>query len=125
MTVYCRFAAAFIPEGQKQNQNTVFISTLMMVGIVTIPVDADCEPCPADCISNVGIEILQPCRAESAGDASSMGWKFIVTRFVVDLFGIAASGLMRTPGLIINGKIKSMVRVPGVKEIKLMIQDAR
>jgi small redox-active disulfide protein 2 len=45
--------------------------------------------------------------------------------YVTDMMEIAASGLMRTPGLIINGKVKSTGRVPGVKEIKLMIEAAQ
>ena len=45
--------------------------------------------------------------------------------YVTDMMEIAASGLMRTPGLIINGKVKAMGRVPGVKEIKSMIEDAQ
>jgi small redox-active disulfide protein 2 len=42
---------------------------------------------------------------------------------VTDMAEIAASGLMCTPGLIINGKIKSMGRVPGVNEIRKMIEE--
>ena len=45
--------------------------------------------------------------------------------YVTDMMEIAASGLMRTPGLIINGKVKSMGRVPGVKEIRKMIEDEK
>lgn len=43
--------------------------------------------------------------------------------YVTDMADIVATGIMRTPGLIINGKIKVMGRVPSVKEIKQMIQD--
>ncbi len=44
---------------------------------------------------------------------------------VTDMTEIAASGLMRTPGLIIDGKVKSMGRVPPIKEIKKMIEDEK
>lgn len=43
--------------------------------------------------------------------------------YVTEMSDIVATGIMRTPGLIINGKIKSMGRVPAVKEIKQMILD--
>jgi small redox-active disulfide protein 2 len=43
--------------------------------------------------------------------------------YVTEMADILATGIMRTPGLIINGKIKSMGRVPAIKEIKQMIQD--
>ena len=43
--------------------------------------------------------------------------------YVTDMSDIMATGIMRTPGLIINGKIKVMGRVPAVKEIKQMIID--
>ena len=45
--------------------------------------------------------------------------------YVTDMMEIAASGLMRTPGLIIDGKVMAMGRVPNVKEIKQMIIDAQ
>lgn len=43
--------------------------------------------------------------------------------YITDMAEIVKSGLMSTPGLIINGKIKSMGRVPGLKEIEQMIKD--
>jgi small redox-active disulfide protein 2 len=43
--------------------------------------------------------------------------------YITDMAEIAKSGLMSTPGLIINGKVKSMGRVPKLKEIKQMITD--
>jgi hypothetical protein len=43
--------------------------------------------------------------------------------FVTDMAEIAASGLTRTPGLVINGRVKESGRIPGVKEIKKMIED--
>ena len=41
--------------------------------------------------------------------------------YVTDMMDIVAAGLMRTPGLIINGKIKASGRIPSVKEIMEMI----
>jgi small redox-active disulfide protein 2 len=41
--------------------------------------------------------------------------------YVTDMMDIVAAGLMRTPGLIINGNIKASGRIPPVKEIKEMI----
>ncbi len=43
--------------------------------------------------------------------------------YVTDMMEIVAAGLMRTPGLIINGKIKASGRIPPVKEIKGMIAE--
>ncbi len=43
--------------------------------------------------------------------------------YVTDLQEIMKTGIMRTPGLMINGKVKSMGRVPAVKEIKQLIAD--
>lgn len=43
--------------------------------------------------------------------------------YVTDLQDIMKTGIMRTPGLIINGKVKVMGRVPSSKEIKQLIQD--
>ena len=44
--------------------------------------------------------------------------------YVTDLSEIAKTGLMRTPGLIINNKIVSYGKVPSVDEIKEYIQKA-
>jgi len=44
--------------------------------------------------------------------------------YVTDMVSIANSGLMRTPGLIINGKIASYGRVPVVDEVKELIKNA-
>ena len=41
--------------------------------------------------------------------------------YINDMLDIVAAGLMRTPGLIINGKIKASGRIPSVKEISEMI----
>jgi small redox-active disulfide protein 2 len=43
--------------------------------------------------------------------------------YVTEMTDIIATGIMRTPGLLINGKIKAMGRVPAAKEIKQMITD--
>lgn len=43
--------------------------------------------------------------------------------YVTDLQEIMKTGIMRTPGLIINGKVKVMGRVPSIKEIKQLILD--
>lgn len=45
--------------------------------------------------------------------------------YITELAEISATGIMRTPGLLINGKIKAMGRVPGVQEIKQMIDDEK
>jgi len=45
--------------------------------------------------------------------------------YVTELADILATGIMRTPGLMIDGKVKSMGRVPSVKEIGQMISDAK
>lgn len=44
--------------------------------------------------------------------------------YITDMAEIMQRGIMSTPGLIINGKVKSMGRVPKLKEIKKMISDA-
>ncbi len=43
--------------------------------------------------------------------------------YITDLMQISNSGLLRTPGLIINGKIVSYGRVPSLEEVKTMIQN--
>ena len=43
--------------------------------------------------------------------------------YITDMAEIMQTGIMSTPGLIINGKVKSMGRVPKLKEIKQMISD--
>lgn len=45
--------------------------------------------------------------------------------YVTDIAAIAATGVLRTPGLLINDVIKVMGRVPSVKEIKQLIVDAK
>jgi small redox-active disulfide protein 2 len=43
--------------------------------------------------------------------------------YITDMTEIMKTGIMSTPGLMINGKVKSMGRVPKLKEIKQMISD--
>lgn len=43
--------------------------------------------------------------------------------YVTDLQEIMKTGIMRMPGMIINGKVKVMGRVPSMKEIKQLISD--
>ncbi len=43
--------------------------------------------------------------------------------YVTDLQDIMKTGIMRTPGLIINGKVKVMGRVPNINAIKQLILD--
>lgn len=43
--------------------------------------------------------------------------------YVTEMADIVATGIMRTPGLLINGRIKVMGRVPSIKEIKQLITD--
>lgn len=42
-------------------------------------------------------------------------------RYVTDMMEIAESGLLKTPGLIINHKIVSYGRVPSLEEVKELI----
>lgn len=41
--------------------------------------------------------------------------------YVTDMTEIMQAGIMRTPALIVNGKVKLMGRVPSIKEIKQII----
>ena len=43
--------------------------------------------------------------------------------YITDMAEIVKQGIMSTPALMINGKVKSMGRVPKQKEIKQMISD--
>jgi len=43
--------------------------------------------------------------------------------YITDMAEIIKAGIMHTPGLMINGKVKAMGRVPSVKELKGMISD--
>jgi small redox-active disulfide protein 2 len=42
---------------------------------------------------------------------------------VTEMSEIMATGIMRVPGLIVNGKIKVMGRVPSLREIIKMLRD--
>lgn len=42
---------------------------------------------------------------------------------ISDIQKIMAYGVMRTPGIVVNGKVKAFGRVPGKDEIKKYIQD--
>jgi small redox-active disulfide protein 2 len=44
-------------------------------------------------------------------------------KYVTDMAEIANSGLLRTPGLIINNKVVSYGRVPSLEEVKTLIQN--
>lgn len=59
--------------------------------------------------------------AETAAAASTVDTEI---EYVTEMSAIAATGLMNTPGLIIDGKIRAAGRVPSVKEIKEMISDS-
>lgn len=43
--------------------------------------------------------------------------------YVTDMADIVRAGIMSTPGLIINDKVKSSGRLPKAKEIKNMIEE--
>ncbi len=60
---------------------------------------------------------------ESAKQAAAEVNAGIDVIYITDMREIMKTGLMRMPGLMINGSMKSMGRVPGVKEIKQMIED--
>lgn len=45
--------------------------------------------------------------------------------YVTDLQEIMKTGIMRMPGMIVNGKVKVMGRVPALREIKQIIADER
>lgn len=45
--------------------------------------------------------------------------------YVTDYMEIVKTGLMRTPGLMIDGKIVSFGRVPNSDEVKKMIESAK
>ena len=43
--------------------------------------------------------------------------------YITDMKQIMKTGLMRMPGLMINGKMKAAGRVPSLKEVRQMISD--
>jgi small redox-active disulfide protein 2 len=54
-------------------------------------------------------------------EAVAKSGKFVQIEKVSDLQKIMAYGVMSTPGLVIDGEVKSTGRVPGVDEILGMI----
>jgi small redox-active disulfide protein 2 len=60
---------------------------------------------------------------EAAKQAAAEADPAIDVLYITDMKEIMQTGIMRMPGLMINGKMKSMGRVPNVKEIKRMIED--
>lgn len=60
---------------------------------------------------------------ETAKQAAAESGGGIEVLYITDMKEIMKTGIMRMPGLMINGRMKSMGRVPGVKEIKQMIAD--
>lgn len=44
-------------------------------------------------------------------------------RYITDMEEIMKTGIIRTPGLMVDGTVKVMGRVPGVKELKGIIGD--
>jgi len=43
--------------------------------------------------------------------------------YVTDMAEIVKTGIMSTPGLMVNGKVKSTGRVPSAKEVARLIQE--
>ena len=60
-------------------------------------------------------ESVKQAMAELGADAQVL--------YITDMMEIVKAGIMHTPGLLINGKVKAMGRVPSVKELKAMISD--
>jgi small redox-active disulfide protein 2 len=56
--------------------------------------------------------------AEAA--AKELGIEYTLEK-VTDIQAIAAAGIMRTPGLLVDGKVKMSGRVPSVEEIKALL----
>ena len=76
------------------------------------------------------IKILGPgCRnceklAEEAKlAAKEVGCTAEITK-VTDMKHIMSCGILGTPGLVINGKVKSYGRIPSVKEIRKWIEES-
>ncbi len=42
-------------------------------------------------------------------------------QYVTDMEGIVKSGVMSTPGLVVDGRVLSMGRVPGLAEVRRLI----
>ena len=45
--------------------------------------------------------------------------------YVTDMDEIVATGILKTPGLMIDGEMKASGRVPKLKEVAQMIKDAQ
>lgn len=60
---------------------------------------------------------------ENAKEAAAESGGGIDVLYITDMQEIMKTGIMRMPGLMIDGSMKSMGRVPSAKEIKQMIQD--
>jgi small redox-active disulfide protein 2 len=58
--------------------------------------------------------------AKQAAEETGAGIDVI---YVTDMQEIMKTGIMRMPGFMVNGKMKSMGRLPSVKEIMQMISD--
>lgn len=43
--------------------------------------------------------------------------------YVTDIQEIMKVGIMRTPGLVIDGKVKAAGQIPALQELKQMVQD--
>ena len=57
--------------------------------------------------------------AEAA--AKELGIEYTLEK-VTDIQAIAAAGILRTPGLLVDGNVKMTGRVPSVEEIKALLQ---
>ena len=57
--------------------------------------------------------------AEAA--AKALGIEYTLEK-VTDIQAIAAAGIMRTPGLLVDGKVILSGRVPSVKEIQALLE---
>jgi small redox-active disulfide protein 2 len=77
------------------------------------------------------IKVLGPgCRncekleADAKQAVKEAGADSTVTK-VTDMAEIMRYGVLSTPGLVINGKVKSYGRLPSVKEIRAWIEDEK
>jgi small redox-active disulfide protein 2 len=77
------------------------------------------------------IKVLGPgCRncekleADATQAVKEAGTDSTVTK-VTDMAEIMRYGVLSTPGLVINGKVKSYGRLPSVKEIRAWIEDEK
>jgi small redox-active disulfide protein 2 len=77
------------------------------------------------------IKVLGPgCRncekleADAKQAVKEAGADSTVTK-VTDMVEIMRYGVLSTPGLVINGKVKSYGRLPSVKEIRMWIEEEK